>query len=340
MVEPGDRRGLRQPVTLEQGDSERLLDPRQHLDGQPGPARRGHLQAAGIKAVPVLDGEQGHVHRRHAEEGGHPIAIDDRQGLLPVELRQQRQARPAAHRRVQAAGLAEGVEQWQSAEQHVPGPGRHQRLERGADIAAQVGVAELGALGLTCGPGGVEDDRGVLCRPHGNPLRRLLLGEQLLEPTGSNHDHVDPGHTGGLGRLVGEHREDHRDPGRGVAPGERDLTRLEQRVDRDRDGAEPQDGVVGDREVHHVRHCQGDPITVLHPVGLQHRGEPGRGRVEIVVAEHRFALFDRRQARVGAGPICHPGSNIHGGRRRRRSHHPTVGRHPPRSRAVGQDECT
>ena len=43
----------------------------------------------------------------------------DRQRLLAVELRQQGQAGSAGHRRVQAHGLAEGVEQRQPAEDHV-----------------------------------------------------------------------------------------------------------------------------------------------------------------------------------------------------------------------------
>ena len=171
------------------------------------------------------------------------------------------------------------MEQRQPTEHDVAGTDAHQRLEVGADVAAQVGVGQLGALRRPGGAGGVEDDRRVVPGADDRPaLVRLGAGQGLLELARGHHDDVGAGGLGGLGRLLGEHGEHHRDLHPGVVPGVGDLAGLEQRVHRDDDGAEPQDRVVGDREVRHVGHDQRDAVAGRHPAVGQQRGAAcGRG---------------------------------------------------------------
>ena len=147
-------------------------------------------------------------------------------------------------------------------------------------------------------------------RAIGNRLLRFEPGQLLVELTRHGDDHVGAGHARRLGRFVGEHREDHRDPGAGVVPGVGDLTGLEQRIHRHHDRAEPQDRVVDDREVGDVRHQHRHPVTGGDAVAGEQGRQSGGRAVERAVAEDRLALLDRRQARVARGPFGYPGRDV------------------------------
>jgi hypothetical protein len=100
-----------------------------------------------------------------------------------VEARHQRQRRAGAQRALSAHVWPK---EWNSGStQH------HRRLvevEAGrvatSALRREVGVRELGALGLAGGAGGVEDHGGVGAGALGRPRRRLDLGQQAPSSPG------------------------------------------------------------------------------------------------------------------------------------------------------------
>ena len=113
-AECGDGRGLRQPVALENGALELLLECAQDLDRHRRAARDAQLQRGGVRRFWMV--EHRRVHRRHALEHRGAIALDDLEGRAGVEPREQRQRTTDRHRRVQSTRLAEGMEQRQRTE--------------------------------------------------------------------------------------------------------------------------------------------------------------------------------------------------------------------------------
>jgi hypothetical protein len=111
MVERRDRRGLAQPVALEHLAAEPLLEAAQDLDRHRRAARHADLQRRRVVALGIRNVEDRRVHRRHALEDRHPIALDDLECLDGVEARDQREHPAAEQRRVEPAGLPEGVKQ-------------------------------------------------------------------------------------------------------------------------------------------------------------------------------------------------------------------------------------
>ena len=222
VVERGDRGGLGQPVALQHLDAERLLDAAQHLQRQRGAARAQTRRCEVSNRSLSGHREQRHVHGRHAEEDVHPVAGEDLQRLLAgSNLGSSVMQAPPAIAAVHGTGLAEGVEQRQPTEDDVARGHRHQRLDRACGRwCRRLSWRELGALRLAGGAGGVQDHGGVR-RPSRSttPGSRLGAGEQLLELPGRHHDDVGAGRLRGLGRLLGEQREDDGDLRAGVAPG-------------------------------------------------------------------------------------------------------------------------
>ena len=119
VVERRDRGGLRQPVSLEDDAAELLLEAADQLHGDGGAAGHADAQARRVGRVRGVRVQHRVVHRRHALEDGHAVALDDLERLVGVEAREHRHLRAAAHGGVHRAGLAEGVEQRQRSEQHL-----------------------------------------------------------------------------------------------------------------------------------------------------------------------------------------------------------------------------
>ena len=198
VVERGDRRGLRQPVALEQRKPERLLDPAQHLDGQRGAAGGADPEGAGVEAVRGrLDGEQGHVHRRHAEEDRHPVPLRRREGLLRRRTsaagsgRRRRPSRRSGRRSDRTSGTAAA-----RRTARRPGPLRQQRLDAwSATLVRRLAWVSSAPFGLAGGARGVEDDRGVLggrARPRSVGRARSPASCASNSP-GADHDDVGAG---------------------------------------------------------------------------------------------------------------------------------------------------
>jgi hypothetical protein len=160
MVGRGDRRGLAEPVALDHLAAERRLEPAHHLRRHRRPARDADAQRGEVVGVPGRMAEQGGVHRRHALQHGHAVALHDLQRLAGVEALQQRQAAAGADCGVERAGLAERVEQRQGAEGDVVLDHRVQAPDR-VGVPDEVGVGQLGTLGRAGGSRGIEDHRGV-----------------------------------------------------------------------------------------------------------------------------------------------------------------------------------
>ena len=224
--------------------------------------------------------EHRRVHRRHALEHRHAVALDDLQRAAGVEARQQRQRPADGDRRVQRTGLAEGVEQRQCTERDRVGV-EVEQADRGRDVADQVGVRELRALRRAGRAGGVEQDGGVA---------RLAVGDVVV---------------GCKGRVVGVGGED--DLGAGVGQVVVDLALLEQRVHRDDRGAGAERAVVGDRELGDVRGHQPDAVAGLDALALEQRRHARGGVVEFGVGERAVVEPDRDA--VGAGQEF---SQVHG----------------------------
>src|SRR3954454_9448286 len=119
VVEGRDRRGLRQPVALEDLAAEGLLEAAQHLDRERRAARDAQPQARRVVVVALGVVEDRVVHRRDALEDRHAVAVDGLQRLAGVEPRDQVEAGAAPDRRVERTRLPEGVEERQRPENHV-----------------------------------------------------------------------------------------------------------------------------------------------------------------------------------------------------------------------------
>ena len=101
----------------------------------------------------------------------------DLQRLGRVEAGEQGQARAGRHDGVERAGLPEGVEQRQTAEDDVVGGEPKQVGGDHLGVAGKVGVGEFGTLRLAGGAGGVQDDHSVVRPPFhhvGGRLRTRL----------------------------------------------------------------------------------------------------------------------------------------------------------------------
>jgi hypothetical protein len=190
VVERRHRRGLAEPVALEDHHAERVLEAAQHLDGQGRPARHAHPQLRRVVAVALGMVEQGVVHRRHALEDRDPVAIHQLQHSGGIEAGHEVQARAGAHGGVHRARLAEGVEQRQRAQHDVVLGEPGQADGRDVDVAAQVAVRQLRALRVPGRARRVEDDGGVAGRPLRKLARRLAGVEQALEPARRNDHHL------------------------------------------------------------------------------------------------------------------------------------------------------
>ena len=100
VVEGGDRRGLAQPVALEDLAVERLLEAAHQLAGHRRAAGAADPQRRVVALLARLVVEHRVVHRRHAGEQRHLVALDDLQRLGGIEARDERQRRAAtAHTR-------------------------------------------------------------------------------------------------------------------------------------------------------------------------------------------------------------------------------------------------
>ena len=161
VVERGDRRGLGEPVALEDDRVEGLLELLITSTGIAEPPEM-HSRRLDTSCSPS-HAEQGVVHRRHALEDGDAVALDDLERLLGLEARDQRERRRRPRPRRSCAQVCPKAWNSGSAPRITSSVGGlDQRPGRDLRVAAQVVVRELGALGRAGRPGGVEDHRGVV----------------------------------------------------------------------------------------------------------------------------------------------------------------------------------
>ena len=273
-VEGRDRRGLRQPVALEHDAAERCLEAVQDLERERGSARHADAQRGGVAAIAAGLVEQRGVHRRHALEDRHAGALHQLEHVRREEAGQQREARARRDGEVEPDRLAERVEQRQRAEHDVVALDR-QQVEHHLDVRREVAVGELRALRPAGRARRVQDDGGVVGRAGSELVVRLGVAGQRF--------------------CVVEHQR-----GARVFDVVVDLARLEQRVHRHDDPADPQDPVVRHRELRDVGEHHADAVARLHPARAEHAGNLGAGGVELGVGEPGVAERERGAITVAA----------------------------------------
>src|SRR5215216_349210 len=310
VVEGGDRRGLRQAVALEHLAAEGLLEAPHHLDRHRRAARAAEPQAGGVAALVLRHVEHRDIHRRDAEEDRDLVALEHLHGLFGVEARQQRQARPGADCRVEAAGLPEGVEQRERAEDDVFLGGLGERLDVDLGVLLEVAVRELGALRRAGRAARVEDHRGVAGVDVGDVVIGLRLARQLLELAGLDRDDLGArllgAGAGGLAEVVPGEQV----PRPRVLEVERNLAALEQHVHRDDDAAPAQDPVVDEREVRDIREHDPDAIAPLKALLLEQVRDPRGALVEQGVVDDGVVELDRRAVAELLGGLRHDARKV------------------------------
>lgn len=224
------------------------------------------------------------VHRGHSLEDRHPVALDDLQGLVRVEAGKQGETAAGEDARVEPARLPEGVKQRQGTEQDVISRGLGQAPGH-LGVGGEVVVGQLGALGLTCRPRGVEDDCGLGAVDVHHLLHRVLVAQQLLELSRGDRYELGPGLLGApLGRL-GEVVPGEQQLALGIAEVEGHLAPLEQDVHRDNHPARAEHAVVGQGEIGDVGQHDPHPVAALDPAVCQQSGDAARSLLERFVGD-------------------------------------------------------
>jgi hypothetical protein len=189
VVERRHRRGLGQAVPLQDDAAEEPFEAAHDLDRQCRATGDAQPQGRHVELAAVGRTEQRDVHRGYALEDGHPITLQHLEHLRRGEPGHERQAGAHADGRVEPAGLPERVEERQPAEDDVVRAEPGQIGREDLDVGRQVGVGELGSLGLSRCARGVEDDRGVV-RGTGGDAR---LEGRRCEVVGEPRVHQLPG---------------------------------------------------------------------------------------------------------------------------------------------------
>ena len=223
--------------------------------------------------------EHRRVHRRHALEHGHSVALDDLERVVGVKARDQREHRAGSDGGIQRARLPERVEQRQRAEDDRLGLELEQ-IDRHLDVSGKIAVSQLGPLRPARGPRRVQDHGRVLARHLDHFGPRLLGTQQPLERAGRHDDRLGIRPPGSVLRRVGESVPGEQQLGPGIGQIELHLARLEQRVHRHDDTSGPEHAVVRDRELRHVGQHDPDPRSAVDAAGAQEPGDPGAGCVE------------------------------------------------------------
>ena len=189
VVEGGDRRGLRQAVALE--DHACRTPSRSRASARrASPSRRSSSSCSDEWSRSSRDVVVEHrvVHRRHAGEHRHLVALDDLQRLGGIEARDERERRAADS--AQAFMQHVWPKEWNSgsAPSTTSSSSMPNRFRDACRVVEHVVVGQLGALGLAGGARRVEDHRGVGAVALGDLARRLGVAEQLLELAGLDED--------------------------------------------------------------------------------------------------------------------------------------------------------
>ena len=170
-------------------------------------------------------------------------------------------------------------------------------VARGLGAGGEVRVHERRALRRPGGARRVDDHGRVVVLAVGDLLDRVGAAERLLELAGRGEDALRArllrAALGGLGEAVPG------DDQLGARVGEvvRDLARLEQRVHRHDDRAEPQRAEVDDGEVGHVREHQPDAVARPDAVRAQQPGGALGAGVEQRVVQDEVVELDRGPVR-------------------------------------------
>ena len=188
-IERRGGRGLRQPVASR-------APPRRSRAGTPPSARaaaapRPRRRCAASRSGSVLgDRRQRREHRRHPHQHRDAVAIDQVERPVLVEPGQERQPSADRDRRVERAGLAEGVVEREHAEEDV-GLGDREGPDHLPGVETQVPMRQLGPLRSPGGPRRVEDHRRLLGIDLDHGAIRLEAVQQLDAPRLADRNDLD-----------------------------------------------------------------------------------------------------------------------------------------------------
>ena len=96
------------------------------------------------------------------------------------------------------------MEQRQAAHHHVVRPGLDEGADADVGVAAQIAVREHGALGLSGGSGGVQDDRDVVATAFHRGLLLGQVGDQVHQAGVVDNPALRAHFVGAGAGLVGE----------------------------------------------------------------------------------------------------------------------------------------
>lgn len=216
---------------------------------------------------------------------------------------------PPADGSVEAAGLAEGVEEGQTAHDDVIVGDVKKRVGAHGSVVDEVGVSQLCTLGVTDRPRRVEDHRGVLGVALGHVGVRIGRGNSGVEPL-VDVDHRCTGVARSLDGRLDEAVPGHDDRSPGVAKVEAHLASLEQRVHRDHDTARAEQRVVGNDERRHIGQHDPDTVTRLVTLLAQHGNHAGGSVLEFPVGHRVVVELDGDGLRTRSGGAREEGGEV------------------------------
>ena len=252
--------------------------------------------------------QQRPIHRGHANPQPDLLALHHVEDGRRIEARHQHQPESMEQPGIHQAGLRRGVEQRQRDERnflfHAAANPRQVHVAAGDGVEQHVRVGELGALGVSGGARGVEDDRGVVHAPPVRLERRGIRREHGLRQSlhafhrarrvwrqRHHQELLAPGFiAGGLRhrreRKLGGSFEGEQRLRVAVLQVVGDLARLQQHVERHDHRPGLENAVIGDREPRQVGTTERHVIARRDPHRRQRRGDTLRLLVQLAVG-HR-----------------------------------------------------
>ncbi len=330
-VAVGYRRGFTEAIALHQSSAGEFLEALLHLHRQWGCAADASLDGTDVVLAQVWVVVDGDVHSRHTRILGGFMLGDALEHIFQIaRVGDEEQGGGDEGSQVHAGGHGVAVIQRQRGHAHVLG-----FLPVDPDLALHsidqdVLVGQLRALGDTGGAAGVHQHGRV---PHTNLHRDRLgwrVGEDILEPIGigiagdvcfvphlflhqQSEEHpekrwevgLDLGDDGvlqlGLRPDLLDHRvhgaEGDNDLGAGVTELVPHLAGCIDGVARHDNASNPQNGIVGDRELRAIGQVDGYPVALFDPQFLQRPSETIYRLV--VLAEGEFGALENEGRVVG-----------------------------------------
>ena len=193
------------------------------------------------------------------------------------------------------------MEQRQAAHHHVLRSDLQQRARRHLGVAGQPAVRQFCALGLTGGSRRVQHHGRVGVVAFDRLRLPGQIGDQGCQPGVIDKPGLRVHRRRPAVGGIGEQRVGEQALRTGIAEVELDLTRLQQRIHRYRDGAAAHDAVVGHREGGAVGQHQSDTVAGLDSVTFEQRGNPCGGVVEFGVGVGQVVAAQRGLVGMFAG---------------------------------------